>query len=201
MRCTPSTTRLLWGEEFVDCDLLIEPAIAAMVTGEAGAFDSAWLQSTPDVSIAGNSEELDRLSALTEGLLKAADGCEPGTDCKVKTVGALETAPLSNVKKRRLLQQRLAKSKPRNYVRQSTAGVAGYALLAALVWAATIAVAVAGGVVPHAVHTFDHAAPLHAPAEGIPDTPRFDEVREPIPPDLNDPMVRQEQWLCYSAPS
>ena len=121
----------------MDCDeivdKMIEPVIAAMVTGETGAFGSAWFQSTANVSLAGTSDELDRLNALTEGLLKAADGCEPGTDCKVKTVGALETAPLSNVKKRRLLQQRLAKSKPRNYVRQSTAGVAGYALLAALV--------------------------------------------------------------------
>ena len=26
-------------------------------------------------------------------------------------------------------------------------------------------------------------------------------MREPPPPDLNDPMVRQEQWHCYSAPS
>jgi hypothetical protein len=88
-------------EELFDCDDLIQPAIAAMVTGEAGAFDSAWLQSTPDVSSAGTSEELDRLNALADALLKAADGCEPGPDCKVKTVSAPEDAPLSNVKKRR----------------------------------------------------------------------------------------------------
>ena len=136
---------------------------------------------------------------LTDALLKAADGCEPGTDCQVKTVGALETAPLSNVKKRRLLQKRLAKSTPRNYVRQSTAGVAGYALLAALVWATTIAVAVAGGVVTHAVHIFDHAAPLHAPAEGTLDTRRWREAREPSLPVLNDPTVRAEQSPCYVA--
>ena len=50
-------------------DELTELAGAAIVTGEAGALGSAWLKSTPDVSVAGNSEELDRLNALTEELL------------------------------------------------------------------------------------------------------------------------------------
>ena len=77
-------------------------------------------------------------------------------------------------------------------MRRANVGVAGYALLASLIWAATIAVAVAGGVVPHAVHTFDHAVSLHAPAAGTLDTPRWSEVRENPPPDLNDPMVRDE---------
>jgi hypothetical protein len=204
-------------EEFFDCDELtepaitapeldelIEPAVAAMVTGEAGDFDSAWLQSTPSVSIAGTAEELDHFDALTDSLVKAADGCEPDSDGTVKTVGAPKDIPLSNVRKR-LLKKRLVKTKPRLRSRIAshgkTAGVAGYALLATLVWAATIAVAVAGGVVPHAVHTLDHAAPLHSPAECASVAPRWSEVREPPPPDLDDPMVRQEQWHCYSAPS
>jgi hypothetical protein len=73
-------------EDFFDCEELTEMAVAAIVTGEAGAIGCDWLKSTPDVSIAGTSAELDRLDALTEELLKAADVSDPGTDCKVKTV-------------------------------------------------------------------------------------------------------------------
>jgi hypothetical protein len=58
-------------EKFFDGDELTELAVAAIVTGEAGALGSAWLKSTPNVSVAGTSEELDRLNALTEDLLKA----------------------------------------------------------------------------------------------------------------------------------
>jgi hypothetical protein len=90
-------------EEFFDCDELTDIAIAAMVTGEAGSLGSAWLESTADVSAAGTSEELDRLDALADELVKAADGCDPGTDCKVKTVSESKAVPLSNVRKRWLL--------------------------------------------------------------------------------------------------
>jgi hypothetical protein len=104
---------------------------------------SAWLKSTPDVSIAGSSEELDLHNALTEELLKAADGYDLGTDCKVKTVSEHKAAPLSNVRKWRLLQKRLTKTaSPRNHVRRAAAGVAGYSWLASLVWAAAVATAV-----------------------------------------------------------
>jgi hypothetical protein len=123
-----------------DDDDLTKIPIAAMVTGKAGPLGSDWLKSTPDVSSAGTSEELDRLSVLTDALLKAADGYDPGSDCEVKMVCENKATPLSNVRKRRLRQRRLTKTvSPR-----MTAGVADYALLASLVWAATFAVAVAG---------------------------------------------------------
>jgi hypothetical protein len=115
-KCAPATVH--------DGDELTEIAAAAIVTGEAGALGSAWLESTPDVPIAGTSEELDRLNALTKELLKAADGCADGTDRKVKTVGEPKAAPRSNAKKKRLLQQRLMKSSPpRHHVRRAAAGV------------------------------------------------------------------------------
>jgi hypothetical protein len=160
-----------------DGDVLTERAVAATVTGAAGALGSAWLVSTPDVSGAGTSEELDRLKALSEEPLKAADGCDDGTDRKVETVGEPKAAPLSNAKKKRLRQKRLTKSTPpRNQVRRAAAGVAGYAWLASLVWAAAVATAVASGVVPHEVHTFDHAVPLNVPSEGNLTAPRWSEV-------------------------
>jgi hypothetical protein len=152
-------------EDFFDCEELTEMAVAAIVTGEAGAIGCDWLKSTPDVSIAGTSEELDRLDALTEELLKAADVSDPGTDCKVKTVLRPKAAPLSNVRKRQLPPERNIITNTKNHVRRATDGVAGYALLWSLVWAAAIAAAVGGGVVPHAVHTFDHAAPLKVSSE------------------------------------
>jgi hypothetical protein len=156
---------------------------------------------------------LDRLNALTEELLKAADGCDDGTDRKVKTVGEPKVAPLSNAKKKRLrfdrsaaacqrlLQKKLMKSTPpRNHVRRAAAGVAGYVWLASLVWAAAVATATASGVVPHEVHPFDHVAPLNVPSEGILAAPRWSEP-DNSPPDPNDPMAWKEQGQCYSAPS
>ena len=191
--CAPDTVH--------DGDELTKIAVAAIVTGEAGTFGSAWLESTPDVPVAGTSEELDRLNALKEELLKAADGCADGTDRKVKTVGEPKAAPRSNAKKKRLLQQRLMKSSPpRHHVRRAAAGVAGYAWLASMVWAAAVATAVASGVVPHEVHTFDHAAPLNVPPEGNLAAPRWSEPDD-SPLDPNDPMAWKEQGQCYSAPS
>ncbi len=50
-------------EKFFDGDELTELAVAAAVTGEAGALGSAWLKPTPDVSVAGTSGDY-QVSAL-----------------------------------------------------------------------------------------------------------------------------------------
>jgi hypothetical protein len=180
----------------------------AIVSGVAGAFGSAWLESTPSVPLAGSSEEMDRLQALANELLKAADGIFTGTDNEpaVKTPKAA-AKPLSNAKKKKqsghtkwLLQGKLSKAaKPRNHARGAAAGAAAYALLASLIWAATVSVAVAGGVVPHSPFTWDHAAPQREPDEVYETNPGVEEVPEPPPEDPNDPVVRKVKWQCSAA--
>jgi hypothetical protein len=141
-----------------DLHSCIAEAAQVVVSGEPGAFSSAWLEATPNVPLADNSAELQHHDQLKEELLKAAEVVANGGPNKETVAKYLRGAAAlhSNVKKKVRVNE--PPDKPRSTERRALPKWASCTLLAASVWTAALALTV-GGVIPSWPHSWDYAAP------------------------------------------